>query len=60
MQGRAWRIDVLIVLRAGFLESVKGAIGIIFCEARVWLTFFWQLNRLVFAEHYFDLLPKHS
>lgn len=60
MQSRARRIDVLIILRAGFFESMKGAVGVIFREARVWLAFFWQLDRLMFAEHYFDLLSKHS
>lgn len=60
MQGGAWWVDVLVIFRAGFLESMKCAVGVILRQARVWLTFLWQLDRLVFAKHHFDLLAKHS
>lgn len=60
MQSRARRIDVLIIFRAGFLESMKSAVGVVLCETRVRLSLLRQLDRLVFAEHYFDLLSEYS
>lgn len=60
MQGCTWWIDVLVIFGAGFLESMERAVGVVLRQARIRLTFLWQLDRLVFAEHHFDLLPKHS
>ena len=60
MQSGARWIDILIVLRAWFLESMKGTIGVIFRQSSVWLALLWQLNCLMFAQHYLDLLAKHS
>jgi len=60
MQSCTRRVDVLIIFRTGFLESMESAVGVIFRETRVRLALLWQLNRLMFTQHHFDLLPKHS
>lgn len=59
MQGGAGRVNVLVVLRAGFLESVKSAVGVILGETRVRLAFLRQLYRLMLTGHDSDLLSKH-
>ena len=38
------RVDVLVVLAPRLLEPVQTGVGVVFRQASVWLTVFWQLK----------------
>ena len=44
VEGSGGRVDVLVVLAPRLLEPVQTGVGVVFRQASVWLTVFWQLK----------------
>ena len=44
VEGGGGRVDVLVVLAPRLLEPVQTGVGVVFRQASVWLTVFWQLK----------------